>query len=404
LKNIALFLPSAVWTNTLQGLWMFEPRVFRVRAKSVEEESFMAHPSLSPESADVAEILTFLRRFAELMSNGTNAGYLNRASNLLESLDASASTAADELALCQNSYETVSRRAEALEIECDALKSDIEGHLGIASSVLAERELLGATLQAREVELSKLRDGLMPDRDRRAETSAACEQAFADLRAEFDAKRITLQATVQARSEECDLLRRDLERQRDDDAARAAASDAEMSRIHSAFENERSALEARLRACGDELAIFRTASKRERDALEEKIASLEAGPASIRFALDRIDGQGIPTIDARGGNNSGFPGTGEDGIPSKPFPAQRRTNSPADTSAIVPTATLLQARAQFEYLAREFIPLGDIASQVMCELAAYTMELALVEGQRPAHLPVDEVARSILAPNGANGN
>jgi hypothetical protein len=40
----------------------------------------------------------------------------------------------------------------------------------------------------------------------------------------------------------------------------------------------------------------------------------------------------------------------------------------------------------------------------MCELAAYTMELALVDGQRPAHLSVDEVARSILAANGANGS
>jgi hypothetical protein len=59
---------------------------------------------------------------------------------------------------------------------------------------------------------------------------------------------------------------------------------------------------------------------------------------------------------------------------------------------------LRQAQAQFEYLAREFMPLGDIASQVMCELGAYTMELALVAGQPTHHLPVSEVARSILAP------
>src|SRR5215213_5698333 len=382
---------------------MFERRVSCVRAESVEEATFMAHPSLSPETADVAEIVIFLRRFAELMSNGSNAGYLNRASNLLESLDASASTAAEELALCQNSYETASRRAESLEIECDGLNWDIEGHVRIASSVLAERELLGATLQAKEVELSELRDGLMRDRDRRAETSAERDQAFADLRAEFDAKRITMQAAVQARSEECELLRRDLERQRDDGAAKTAATEAEMSRIHSAHENERAALHVRLRACGDELAISRIASDRERNALEEKIAALEAGRASIRFALDRIDSQGIPTIEARDGNRLGSRPSGEDGIAPDAFRAIRRGNSTAETSAVVPTATLLQARAQFEYLAREFIPLGDIASQVMCELAAYTMELALVEGQRPAHLPVDEVARSILAPNGANG-
>ncbi len=65
---------------------------------------------------------------------------------------------------------------------------------------------------------------------------------------------------------------------------------------------------------------------------------------------------------------------------------------------MVPKDTLRQARAQFEYLAREFIPLGDIASQVMCELGAYTMDLALVGDQPTDHLPVGEVARSILAP------
>jgi hypothetical protein len=73
-----------------------------------------------------------------------------------------------------------------------------------------------------------------------------------------------------------------------------------------------------------------------------------------------------------------------------------------ETDAVVPKTTLLQARAQFEYLAREFIPLGDIASQVMCELGAYTMDLALVAAQPTDHLPVGEMARSILAPLGSN--
>jgi hypothetical protein len=59
---------------------------------------------------------------------------------------------------------------------------------------------------------------------------------------------------------------------------------------------------------------------------------------------------------------------------------------------------LRQVRAQFEYLAREFMPRGDIASQVMCELGAYTMDLALLAGREDNHLSVGEVARSILAP------
>jgi hypothetical protein len=70
----------------------------------------------------------------------------------------------------------------------------------------------------------------------------------------------------------------------------------------------------------------------------------------------------------------------------------------------VPKATLRQARAQFEFLARQFVPLGDIASQVMCELGAYNMDLALVAGQKSAHLPVGDVARSILAPAGSGAD
>ena len=68
---------------------------------------------------------------------------------------------------------------------------------------------------------------------------------------------------------------------------------------------------------------------------------------------------------------------------------------------MVPKTTLRQARAQFEYLAKEFIPLGDIASQVMCELGAYTMDLALTAGQKTDHFPVDEVAFRLLAPPGS---
>jgi hypothetical protein len=70
----------------------------------------------------------------------------------------------------------------------------------------------------------------------------------------------------------------------------------------------------------------------------------------------------------------------------------------SETSAVVPKATLRQARAQFEYLAKQCIPRGDIASQVMCELGAHTMDIALTSGGEPADFPVGEMALSILAP------
>src|SRR3954452_776768 len=207
----------------------------------------MTEPAVAPHTPDVAEIVSFLRRFADLMSNGYNASYLHSASNLLERLAVRAITASDEEDLWLYKYETLTRQAEALEAECDALKSDIEGHLDITSSMLAERELLGTTLQAREAELSELRDALSRDRDQRAEKSAAHEEALAGLRAAFDAKHVALRVALQARSEECDLLRGALDRQRDEGASTSAASEAELSRLRSRFDRERNELQSQLR-------------------------------------------------------------------------------------------------------------------------------------------------------------
>ncbi len=83
-------------------------------------------------------------------------------------------------------------------------------------------------------------------------------------------------------------------------------------------------------------------------------------------------------------------------------PSRNGQDGAGDATAVVPKTTLRQARAQFEYLAREFIPLGDIASQVMCELGAYTMNMALTSGEPADHLPVREMAQNILAPVGSN--
>ncbi|SHG45987.1 hypothetical protein [Bradyrhizobium erythrophlei] len=264
----------------------------------------MTEPAVAPDTPDVAETVSFLRRFAELMANGHNGVYLRRAADLLETLTVRVVSASDEEGLWRYKYETLTQHTEALQAQCEALKNDIEGHLEIASSLLAERDTLGGTLQAREAELAVLREALNRERDERTAESAAHEEALNGLRSAFD-------------------------------------------RIN-ALRNQ-----AIMPQAGAEAAV-----------------AARAGAGAEAFALPVLpNGQ-----QAAGG----------------------------ETSAVVPITTLRQARAQFEYLARDFIPLGDIASQVMCELGAYTMHMALIGGRPSDHLPVGEVARSILAPVSLN--
>ncbi len=309
-------------------------------------DSSMA-PQARPPEPDVAEIVSFLRRFAELMSNGSNAAYLQRAGDLLETLTAREVAASGDGELWRSRHEALRGHAEALESECDALRHDIDGHLEITASVIRERDAAGVALQAREAELSRLREAF-------AAKLKASEVAIAGL-----------EAAIEARGEECEQLRRAVERERQDGAANLAARDAESSGLRLAFEREHAGLRVQLKVVDDEFAAFRAVAGREQGALRARIASLEAKP-------------------------------------SKPVAAQRseRTSAIGEADAVVPKLALRQARDQFEYLARQFVPLGDIASQVMCELGAYNMDLTLRAGQRIGDLPVGEVALSILAPAG----
>ena len=361
----------------------------------------MTDSAVAPETPDVAETVSFLRRFADLMANGYNGAYLRRAADLLETLTARVTASSDEEDLWRYKYETLAQHADALEAECEALKNDVEGHLDITSAVLAERDALLGTLQAREAELAVLREALSGERDERAAKSAAHEEALNELRTAFDQKREALQTTLEARMDECDRLRCDLDREREDGAAKLTARENELSELRLAFDRERDELQAQLKARGDELVTLRTVSEREHDALKEKVAALEAKRAEIRSAFDRIHILGNQTIVPHSGADGATPGPA---VVAAPVPAQ--PNGPEATAgeanAVVPKTTLRQARDQFEYLAREFIPLGDIASQVMCELGAYTMDMALIGGQPNDHLPVGEVARSILAPTGSS--
>jgi chromosome segregation ATPase len=358
---------------------------------------------MAPETPDAAAIAHFLRRFADLMSTGQNATYLQHAAVLIETLTAGLTAALDEEQLWRYKYETVTRHADALEAECEGLKHDIEGHLDITTSVLSERDTLKAVLQGREAELSELGDVLGRERGEFATKLQAQEQAMAGLRVAFDRERDALKTTAAARDEELDQLRRGFEREREELAVKSSARDTELSELRVAFDRERDELQARSNASGEELAALRAASERENGELKAKIASLEAKRAELRLAFERIselknqtnvDRDGADPLAAR------KPGLEAE---ANAIPAQPGDRDPAlqESDAVVPKATLRQARAQFEYLAKECIPRGDIASQVMCELGAYTMDLALVAGQQTSDLPAGEVVLSILASPGS---
>jgi DNA repair exonuclease SbcCD ATPase subunit len=316
------------------------------------------------EAPDVAETAGFLRRFADLMSTGYNATYLRRAADLLDAMAARVTAASDEGDLWRLKYETSTHQVELLETECDGLKHDIEGHLDVTSSVLSERDAVRATLQARESELS-------------------------ELRALHEREREGLQSILAARGEELDQLRGVLEREREDYAAEAKARETELDELRAASDRERAELQVQLKVRTDELAALRVVSDREHEALRSKVASLEAKRVELRSAFDRISSLRDQSTDHSAAAAAPL-------IPAMPGLEGAVVG---ESNAVVPKTTLRQARAQFEYLAKEFIPLGDIASQVMCELGAYTMDLALIAGQQSDHLPVGEVALRILAPS-----
>jgi hypothetical protein len=358
-----------------------------------KKASLMTDPSMAPEAPDVAETVSFLRRFADLMANGYNAAYLRRAADLLEALTARVIAASDEEQLWRYKYETLTRHTDALETECDALKHDIDGHLDITTSILAERDAMAATLQAREAELSGLRDALSRERDQYATKLEAHEEVLAGLRVAFDREREALETTAKARDEEAGQLRRAFEDEREQLKAGLNAGEQSLAELHLALDGERAQFQARLKVSGDELAAFRVVSERERDALKEKVAALEAKRAELRAAFERISDLRTQTAVGTG------PSVPE--AEARPLPAPRGEQDPAakEASAVVPKTTLRQVRAQFEYLAKECIPRGDIASQVMCELGAHTMDLALTAAGETDHLPVGEMALSILAPS-----
>jgi hypothetical protein len=348
--------------------------------------SFMTDPSMTPETPGIAETAHFLRRFAGMMSVGQNATYLSHAALLLEDLTGRLTAALDEEQLWRYKYDTLAHHADAAEAECEALKNDIDGHLTIIAATFTERDELKQALQVRDAEISGLRDALRRERDTLAAKSATDEIAVAGLRGAFDREREEFRAAAEARGKEIDQLRRQ-------HAEWAKAREAELAELRLGFERERDDLAARLKVSGDELAALRVVSARERDGLLARLAALEAKRAELRSAFDRIGHLQKQTTDfgADAGRSTAEARATPAEAPTRPAPAV------GEADVVVPRATLRQVRAQFEYLANEFTGAGDVASQVLCELGAFTMELALGAGRKADPLPVGDVARSILA-------
>lgn len=380
----------------------------------------MTDTSMMPETPNVAETAHFLRRFADMMSVGHNANFLHHAAVWLETLSVRLAAAQDEEQLWRYKYETIAQHTDALEAECEALRHDVDGHHNVLASIMNERDALKAALQARETEVSGLQADLERERNERAAKSQSHQQDLAELRAAFELERETLTkafdreretltaafdgeragfaAVVERRGEEFDQIRREL-------AEQSKAHELELSQLRLGFAGERHDLAARLKVSSDELATLRVVSERERDALIAKVAGLEAKRAELRSAFDRIADLKNQTNESQDGAGPSIPAMsepdGETEARSNATPPGERNRAVGEADVVVPRATLRQARSQFEYLANEFTGSGDVASQVMCELGAFTMELALGSGRKADPLAVGDVALSILASPGS---
>jgi len=342
-------------------------------------------PAIDAETPDAAAAAHFLRRFADLMSNGHNAKYLLRAAELLDALTARASAASDEEQLWRYKYETLTQHTDSLEAECGRLKDDIEGHVNVAGFILAERDSLRTALERREAELLELSQELQRELDQSATASETHESAVTELRVAFDQDRLALMAAADGSAKEVEQQRRVFEHERAEEVAE----------LRRAFERERDELQSRLRSREDALVASRDDSERESIALREQIEALEVKQAELRSTFERISRLGVEP-ERHDGNRLD---SGRDESQGSLAPVLTGDgNSLADeTRAIVPKETLRQARAQFEFLAKECLRRGDVATQAMCELGAHAMQLALAAGESADASPIGRMALTILS-------
>jgi hypothetical protein len=361
---------------------------------------------MTPEAPNVVETVRFLRRFADLMSNGQNSAWLLHAAVQLETLSARIAATTGEDQLWRQKCENLARDNDRLEAECDALRGDIDGHLELARSLLGERETLSETLETRDAEVAALGEALAQERAQLvatsqaheqaltaasatheqalAATSAAHEQALAQLREEFGKEREALKAVMALSDDELAQLRETSQGEREQSARKLQAQEIELAELRLAFDREREDMQSRIASGEGLIAMLRSDAERDSEWMKARIAALEEQRAELRAALDRISD--LQTHAAS---------------PDPPAPAHSIAAAhpaPGEDSALVPTATLRHARAQFEYLAKESLRRGDVATQVMCELSAHTLERVLLQASRAEPSSAGDIAMSILEP------
>ena len=327
------------------------------RGDGYEKVSVTTNPAIESEGPDAAEAAHFLRRFAGLMANGHNAKYLLRSAELLEALTARASAASDEEQLWRYKYETLTQHADSLEAECGRLKDDIEGHVNVSGLILAERDALREALEKREAELLETSGALQRQIEQFAAASQANDNATTELRARFDQERRELMAAADVAAREMEQQRRVFERGQQQSAAEIKRQQEEIVELRLAFDRERFELQSQLASREVELGAFR------------------AGAGLVREGADRNEPRAYQAPGLVGGSKL----------------------SVDKTSAVVPKETLRQARAQFEFLAKECLRRGDVATQAMCELGAHAMQLALAGDESIDASPIGRMALNILS-------
>lgn len=360
----------------------------RLRRWFIEKASVVTDPAVDTETPDAAEAAHFLRRFADLMSNGHNAKYLLRAAELLETLTVEASAATDEEKLWRYKYETLTQHTDQLETECGRLKDDIEGHVNVAGFILAERDSLRTALEKREAELLQLGQEYQRELDQSASASETHESAVTELRVAFDQDRLALMAVADVSTKEVDQQRRVFERERAELAAELKRREEEVAELRLAFDREREALQAELKSREEALLASRVDSERESADLRQQVEALEVKRAELRLSFERI---GQLRVEPKRHDAGRFE-SGRAESQGDPAPALAD-----DASAIVPKETLRQARAQFEFLAKECFRRGDVATQAMCELGAHAMQLALAGDESADASQIGRMALNILS-------
>jgi hypothetical protein len=173
--------------------------------------------------------------------------------------------------------------------------------------------------------------------------------------------------------------------------AAADVSAREMEQQRRVFERGQQQFAAEIKRQQEEIVELRLAFDRERFELQSQLASREVELGAFRAEAgaprERID-----TLDlVREGADRNEPRAYQaPGLAGSKLSVDK-------TSAIVPKETLRQARAQFEFLARECLRRGDLATQAMCELGAHAMQLALAGDESVDALPIGRMALNILS-------